>query len=89
MSLVIYPNGKTVEKEGLDFNGAKEIIGGGFIQDVPIHHDKYCGIICDEDGKRKGLEENHTATGLVGSHLKPFDYLVGVVILYSEGEIYK
>ena len=88
MALIIHIDGKVEDREGMTFAEAKEAIGGGYVQDVPIRHEKYCGIICDENGKAKGMEANHHATGLVGSYLLPFDFLVGTIILYSKGEIY-
>ena len=62
-------------------------IVGGYIEIVPIKYQGYVGIVCNENGKMLGLPINHTATGMFGSQLCPFDYLVGKVIVFTEGEI--
>lgn len=87
MAKIIKSNGEVEERE---LNGElKELqeIVGGYIQIVPINYQGYAGIVCNENGKLEDLPTNHIATGLVGSQLFPFDYLVGTVILFKDGEI--
>ena len=51
---------------------------GGYIEVVPIGHDRKDVIICNEEGKLKKLEKNF---------LMPFDWIRGdVVIIGTDGE---
>jgi hypothetical protein len=81
----------------------KEGIGGGYIEIVPLfnritHKGKviHCVAFCDENGKRKGLQLNKTATNLWETALKLVghpglrtpngriaDYLVGSILVVS------
>jgi hypothetical protein len=82
---IIKTNGRieiTAPKNGSDFSLAelKAAIGGGYIETIPLAHNRI--MVCDEDGKRKRLPANPTASRIYGS-----DWIVGDVLVCDRSQI--
>lgn len=89
MARIFKTNGEVVEvhpKNGTDFQlDELQAIVGGYIEVVGIHNGYL--IVCDEEGKLKGKERNHNATGIFQAALQANDFLVGDVLICKEEEI--
>lgn len=60
-------------------DAVRKLIGGGYIEIVSL----FPGVvlICDEDGKGKGLPVNYGGTAMLARWLQHGDFLVGTVLL--------
>jgi hypothetical protein len=69
-------------KNGSDFqlDELKAAIGGGYIETVPLPQDRI--MVVDEDGKRKGM-----ATNVSASELYRTDWIVGDVLVCGRNQL--
>ncbi|MCB8818671.1 DUF3846 domain-containing protein [Desulfosporosinus shakirovi] len=74
--LVKEPNKKAILKEINEFLRTKQAIVGGRIEIVTINHDPEILLICNEEGKLKGLEASFSFRG---------EIIVGTV-LFARGD---
>ncbi|MCQ2232153.1 MAG: DUF3846 domain-containing protein [Paludibacteraceae bacterium] len=92
MAVLIRTNGKKEEvkpKNGKNFSleELRTSIGGGWIECLPIPSGMGT-IVCDEEGKLKGLPMNEVATHFMYLCFGiSSDYLCGDVLVADDGEI--
>lgn len=60
---------------------------GGYIELVPIVHEKYSYLVIDEEGKLKNKKKNSSATRLASDTLRSYDYICGVAVAIKNSEI--
>ena len=89
MAQIIKTNGEVIETKpnnGTDFSLEElQAIVGGYIEVVSLHDGRL--IVCDEQGKQKGKDINHTATDLFRLTLLINDFLVGDILVCGTNEI--
>ena len=90
MAIILKANGQQVGIEpanGKDFSleELKNAIGGGYIEIVRLQLDKKL-IVCDEDGRSKGLPLNLQASQRYGNQVNGGDF-VGDVLICKLSEI--
>ena len=89
MAYIIKTTGEVIEakpKNGTDFQlDELQAIVGGYIEAVSLHDGRL--IVCDEQGKCKGKERNHTATDIFQANVPTKDFLVGDVLVCREEQI--
>lgn len=79
--VVIDPKGEiTAHDSPLTTGDAQDIVGGD-IDILPEPADIKAILICNEDGKRQGLEANWLATRLIRHAIRTTDFVTGNVIV--------
>ena len=89
MAYIIKTTGEVIETQpanGTDFSLEElQTIVGGYIEVVSLHDGRL--IVCDEQGKQKSKDINHTATDLFRLTLLTNDFLVGDILVCREEQI--
>lgn len=89
MAYIIKTTGEAIEtqpKNGTDFSLEElQTIVGGYIEVISLHDGRL--IVCDEQGKCKGKDRNHTATDIFHSVFRNNDFMVGDVLVCREDQI--
>lgn len=79
--VVIAPDGSiTAHDTQLTTGDAQDIVGGD-IEILPEPADIKAILICNENGKRQGLEANWVATRLIRHAIRTTDFVTGNVIV--------
>ena len=79
--VVIAPSGEiTSHDDALNTGDAIDIVGGD-IEILPEPADIKAILICNENGKREGLEANWVATRLIRHAIRTTDFVTGNVIV--------
>lgn len=86
MALIVKVDGSEEVRDVKGYEDVSDIIGG-WIQLVPVSYKEYNYLLCDEEGKLKGLQINERATQMVVGQLLPFDFLVGTIVFLKRGEL--
>jgi hypothetical protein len=77
-------------KQGFTLKELKAAIGGGYIEVVPLISSSGSSmgklIVCDEDGRSKGLPFNEQASAVFGMYVHGGDF-VGDILVCNVGEI--
>ena len=79
--LVIEPKGTITAHEAILNTGDAQDIVGGDIEILPEPADVEAVLICNEEGKRQGLEPNWLATRLIRHAIRTTDFVTGNVIV--------